>query len=105
MGTTIPAMKEIFDFLAKYFPTAKQARRLGGVRLRRSANHGEGAADVRRRPDPRQCHEAGASLKDFEAGHAFARIKINTSPTDFAPIEQLQMMRFKGEKWDLFATS
>jgi branched-chain amino acid transport system substrate-binding protein len=29
-------------------------------------------------------------------------IQINTSPTDFAPIEQLQMMRLKGEKWDLF---
>jgi branched-chain amino acid transport system substrate-binding protein len=30
-------------------------------------------------------------------------IKINTSPTDFYPIEQLQMMmRFKGESWELF---
>jgi hypothetical protein len=29
-------------------------------------------------------------------------IKINTSPTDFAPISQLQLMRFKGEKWELF---
>jgi branched-chain amino acid transport system substrate-binding protein len=29
-------------------------------------------------------------------------ISINTSPTDFAPIEQLQLMRFKGEKWELF---
>jgi hypothetical protein len=24
------------------------------------------------------------------------------SPTDFYPIEQLQMMRFTGEKWQLF---
>ena len=29
-------------------------------------------------------------------------IKINTSPTDFAPIEQLQLMQFKGESWELF---
>jgi branched-chain amino acid transport system substrate-binding protein len=29
-------------------------------------------------------------------------VKINTSTTDFAPIEQLQMMRFKGEKWEMF---
>jgi len=29
-------------------------------------------------------------------------VKINTSETDFAPIEQLQMMRFKGDKWELF---
>ena len=29
-------------------------------------------------------------------------IKINTSATDFAPISSLQLMKFKGEKWDLF---
>ena len=29
-------------------------------------------------------------------------IKINTSPDNFAPIEQLQMMRFKGKAWELF---
>jgi branched-chain amino acid transport system substrate-binding protein len=29
-------------------------------------------------------------------------VKISTSATDYAPIEQLQMMRFKGDKWDLF---
>jgi branched-chain amino acid transport system substrate-binding protein len=29
-------------------------------------------------------------------------IKINTSPTDFAPLKQLQLQRFKGENWELF---
>ena len=29
-------------------------------------------------------------------------IKINTSPTDFYPIKQMQMMRFNGERWELF---
>jgi branched-chain amino acid transport system substrate-binding protein len=29
-------------------------------------------------------------------------ITINTSATDFAPIDQLQMMRFKGERWEMF---
>jgi branched-chain amino acid transport system substrate-binding protein len=29
-------------------------------------------------------------------------ILINTSPTDFAPIEQLQLMRFAGQTWQLF---
>ena len=31
-----------------------------------------------------------------------ARRQINTTATDFAPIDQLQVMRFKGEKRDLF---
>lgn len=29
-------------------------------------------------------------------------VMINTSATDFAPLSQPQMMRFKGEKWELF---
>jgi hypothetical protein len=29
-------------------------------------------------------------------------VRIKTSPTDFFPIEQLQMMKFSGEKWELF---
>jgi branched-chain amino acid transport system substrate-binding protein len=28
-------------------------------------------------------------------------IKINTSATDFYPIQQMQMQRFTGEKWEL----
>jgi branched-chain amino acid transport system substrate-binding protein len=43
-----------------------------------------------------------ASLKDFAPDVLLPGVKINTSATDFAPIEQLQMMRFKDEKWELF---
>ncbi len=43
-----------------------------------------------------------ASLKDFAPDTLIPGIKVNTSPTDFAPIEQLKMMRFSNGKWDLF---
>jgi branched-chain amino acid transport system substrate-binding protein len=43
-----------------------------------------------------------ASLKDFELGTLLPGIKINTSATDFAPISSLKLMKFKGEKWELF---
>jgi branched-chain amino acid transport system substrate-binding protein len=43
-----------------------------------------------------------ASLKDFEPDTLLPGIKISTSATDFAPIKQLQMTRFKGETWELF---
>ena len=43
-----------------------------------------------------------ASLKDFVPDTLLPGVKINTSETDFAPIQQLQMMRFQGEKWDFF---
>jgi branched-chain amino acid transport system substrate-binding protein len=43
-----------------------------------------------------------ANLKDLEIDGLLPGIKINTSPTDFAPIKQLQLERFKGENWNLF---
>lgn len=43
-----------------------------------------------------------ANLKDFRTEVLLPGIKINTSPTDFAPLSQLQLMRFKGERWELF---
>jgi branched-chain amino acid transport system substrate-binding protein len=43
-----------------------------------------------------------ASLKDFAPDTLLPGIKISTSATDFAPIEQLQMMQFKGGKWQMF---
>ena len=43
-----------------------------------------------------------ASLKDFSPDTLLPGIKVNTSATDFAPVKQLQMMRFKGERWQLF---
>jgi branched-chain amino acid transport system substrate-binding protein len=43
-----------------------------------------------------------ASLKDFSTGVLLPGIKINTGPSDYAPISSLQLMRFKGEKWELF---
>jgi branched-chain amino acid transport system substrate-binding protein len=43
-----------------------------------------------------------ASLKDFAPDTLLPGVKINTGATDFAPIAQLQMQRFKGERWELF---
>jgi branched-chain amino acid transport system substrate-binding protein len=97
-----PGMKKFLDFLAKYYPD--------GNRLDGSVVYGYGAAqtmvkvlqmcgdDLTRANIMKQA----ASLKDFEPDTLLPGIKINTGPADFAPIKQLQMMRFKGEKWDLF---
>jgi ABC-type branched-subunit amino acid transport system substrate-binding protein len=43
-----------------------------------------------------------ANLKDYRTEMLLPDIKINTSPTDFAPIDQLKLMRFKGQKWEMF---
>jgi branched-chain amino acid transport system substrate-binding protein len=43
-----------------------------------------------------------ANLHNFTVPMLLPGIKINTSPTDFAPIKQIQMARFDGERWQLF---
>jgi branched-chain amino acid transport system substrate-binding protein len=43
-----------------------------------------------------------ANLKNFEIPVLLPGIQINTSPTDFYPIEQVQLARFNGKRWVLF---
>ena len=43
-----------------------------------------------------------ADLKDVEVPMLIPGIKVNTSPTDFFPIEAEQLSEFNGEKWVLF---
>jgi branched-chain amino acid transport system substrate-binding protein len=43
-----------------------------------------------------------ASLKGVEIPLLLPGIKVNTSPTDFYPIQSVQLARFKGETWDRF---
>ncbi len=43
-----------------------------------------------------------ASIKDLELDGLLPGIKVNTSATDFAPLSQVQLQRFKGGTWDLF---
>jgi branched-chain amino acid transport system substrate-binding protein len=43
-----------------------------------------------------------ARIKDLELAMLLPGIRINTSPTDFAPIEQAQLARFDGDRWVVF---
>jgi len=43
-----------------------------------------------------------ANIKNLELPLLIPGIKVNTSATDFAPIEQEQLARFDGEKWAEF---
>jgi branched-chain amino acid transport system substrate-binding protein len=43
-----------------------------------------------------------ASLKQFAQGGLLPGVTLTTAPDDFQPIEQLQLMRFTGERWQLF---
>ena len=43
-----------------------------------------------------------ANVKNFDLPLLLPGIKVNTSPTDFAPIEQEQLAKFDGERWVTF---
>ena len=43
-----------------------------------------------------------ASIKDFEPPMVLPGMKINTSPTNFSPIRQMQLAKFDGASWQLF---
>jgi branched-chain amino acid transport system substrate-binding protein len=43
-----------------------------------------------------------ANIKDLALPLLLPGIKINTSPTDFYPIDQIQLARFDGKRWVLF---
>ncbi len=43
-----------------------------------------------------------ASLHDFTVAGLLPGVKINTSASDFAPVSQLQLERFKGNTWERF---
>jgi branched-chain amino acid transport system substrate-binding protein len=43
-----------------------------------------------------------ANLHNLHQDMLLPGITVNTSPTDYAPIKQLQMVRFTGERWELF---
>ncbi|HKU08217.1 MAG TPA: ABC transporter substrate-binding protein [Bradyrhizobium sp.] len=95
-------MKKFLTFLEKYYPEANKSDS--------SVVYGYGVAqtlvkvlemcgdDLTRANVMKQA----ASLKDFAPDTLLPGVKINTSATDFAPISQLQLQRFKGEKWELF---
>ena len=97
-----PGMKKFLDFLAGYYPE--------GNKLDGSVVYGYGAAQTMVKVlqmcgdnlTRENVMKQAASLKGFAPDTLLPGITINTSPTDFAPIKQLQMERFKGEKWELF---
>jgi branched-chain amino acid transport system substrate-binding protein len=97
-----PGMKKWNEFVDKYMP--------GADKTDTAMVYGYGAASTLAKvlemcgDDLTRANlmKQAASLKDFAPDTLLPGVKINTGPTDFAPISQLQMQRFKGEKWELF---
>jgi branched-chain amino acid transport system substrate-binding protein len=95
-------MKKFYSFLAQYDPKANKLDAgvvFGYAAAQTMVKVLQMCGDDLTRDN---VMKQAASLKDFEPDTLLPGIKINTAADNFAPIEQLQMMRFKGRKWELF---
>ncbi len=95
-------MKKYFDFMAKYYPEGDKNSNFNTygysttqllVQVLKMCGDDLTRANVMKQ---------AASLKDVVGDLALPGMKINTSPTDYRVNKQLQMMRFDGERWELF---
>ena len=95
-------MKAWREWMAKYMPGANQA----------DANHIYGyAVSFLMHQTLKKCGDdlTRENVMRQAANHQKLRVPlllpgifVNTSPTDFYPVQAVQLQRFKGESWELF---
>src|ERR1700691_5161033 len=97
-----PGMKKYFDFMAKYYPEGDKNSSFN--------SYGYGTAQLMIHV-LKQCGDdltrenvlkQATNLKNVATDIALPGIKANTTPTDYRVNKQLQMMKFNGERWELF---
>jgi branched-chain amino acid transport system substrate-binding protein len=97
-----PGMKTFHAFVDKYIPEGKpmESTVLSAYSIAQTL------AEALRMCGDDLTHEnlmkQAASMKDVKLDGLLPGVMVNTSATDFAPIDQFQMMRFKGERWERF---
>src|SRR5438552_4199670 len=95
-------MKAWNEFLDKYYPEANRA----DIFVMYAYTVAQGLEHVLRASGDNLTREnvmkQAASIRDLELGGLLPGVRVNTSPTDFAPISQVQLKRLKGETWERF---
>jgi ABC-type branched-subunit amino acid transport system substrate-binding protein len=97
-----PGMKKYFAFMAKYYPDGDQDSNFNSygystaqllVRVLQQCGDDLTRANVMNQ---------ATNLKDVSLDLLLPDIRINTAPDDYRVNEQMQMMRFNGQRWELF---
>jgi len=95
-------MKAWNEFLDKYYPEANRA----DASVMYAYIVSQGLVHVLKACGDNLTREnimkQAASIRDLELGGLLPGVKVNTSATDFAPLSQLQLIKFKGETWERF---
>jgi branched-chain amino acid transport system substrate-binding protein len=97
-----PAIKEWLAFMDKYFPDGDKSSTFsvyGYLLAQTLVQVLKQCGDELTREN---VMKQAANLKDLELGLLLPGIKINTSPSDYFPVEQMQMTRFNGQYGERF---
>lgn len=97
-----PGMKKYFEFMAKYYPDGDKDSSFNSYGYMTSQLMiyvlKQCGDDLTRENVLKQA----TSLKNVQLDLLLPGIAVNTSPTDYRVNKQLQMMKFNGERWELF---
>jgi branched-chain amino acid transport system substrate-binding protein len=97
-----PGMKRYFDFMAKYYPEGDKNSNFNtyGYSTTQLLVHvlKQCGDDLTRENVLKQA----TNLKNVQLDLALPGIVGNTTPNDYRVNKQLQMMKFNGERWELF---
>lgn len=97
-----PAMQEWNKFMDEYYPDGDKTSSFttfGYANARTMEQVLKQAGDDLSREN---IMKQAANLKQLDVGVLLPGIFIDTSPTDFYPIEAVQLVKFEGESWERF---
>jgi branched-chain amino acid transport system substrate-binding protein len=98
----LPDMIEWNKFMDKYMPQADKSSSFHAYGYAASATMDQVLKQCGDNLTRENIMKQAASLKGFENPMLLPGIKINTSATDFYPIQAVQLSRFEGESWKVF---
>jgi len=97
-----PAVVKWRDFMDKYYPDGDKTNAnnvYGYVQAEAMVQVLKQCGDNLTRDN---VMKQAANLKNFHSDLMMPGIRVNTSPDDYFPIEQMQLMRFNGQAWEPF---
>jgi ABC-type branched-subunit amino acid transport system substrate-binding protein len=95
-------MKQFLEFMTKHFPEGDKLDFMAAAGYAQAQTMVQVLKQCGDNLTRENIMKQSASLKDFRTEMLLPGIKINTGPNDFAPLSSLQLIRLKGEKWELF---
>ena len=95
-------MTRFLSFLEKYMPGVDKTDSL----LILGYSKAEALAHVLREAGDNLTREnimkQAKSLHDVKSDVLLEGITLNTTPANYAPVDEMRMIRFKGDRWELF---